>query len=165
MLCCGAGAGEEGALLEEELPPKALFPKAPVPKLEEEELPEKLLPEDDDAEEEPLPKGSVKLDEEPAACDALNPDGAEEDDAEEELPNGSVKLLLEPNAPVPKLEEEELPVKEELPKLPKSADATADMEVMPIISAQAAAVVMMSPLNFTKKSLQMVIRSLYHPQG
>ena len=149
---------------EEELLPKALFPKAPVPKLEEEEeLPVKLLPEDDDAEEEPVPKGSVKLDEEPAACDALNPDDAEEDDAEEELPNGSVKLL-EPKAPVPKPEEDEdeLPVKEELPK---SASATDDMEVMPIISAQAAAVVMMSPLNFTKKSLQMVIRPLYHPQG
>ena len=48
-----------------------------------EELVGEIWDEDDDAEEEPVPKGSVKLPEEPAACDALNPDGAEEDDAEE----------------------------------------------------------------------------------
>ena len=157
---------KEELLPEDELLPKALLPKEPVPKLEDDELPEKPLPEEDD-EDELLPKGFVKLLEEPANCDALNPaEEEEEDDAEEELPNGSVKLL-EPKAPVPKPEEDEdeLPVKEELPKLPKSASATDDMEVMPIISAQAAAVVMMSPLNFTKKSLQMVIRPLYHPKG
>ncbi|MBQ3108079.1 MAG: hypothetical protein IJC67_00565 [Clostridia bacterium] len=150
---------KEELLPEDELLPKALLPKALLPK-------EELLPEEDD-EDELLPKGFVKLLEEPANCDALNPaEEEEEDDAEEELPNGSVKLL-EPKAPVPKPEEDEdeLPVKEELPKLPKSASATDDMEVMPIISAQAAAVVMMSPLNFTKKSLQMVIRPLYHPKG